>query len=156
GAGSAFGAVLSFTTLQLPVATTQAASPIAPTSATLNGTGNAHGASTTGWFRYTVSNPGSCDDTFGTRVPASSGQDLGNGTSDIAFSQAITGLTAGTTYYYCAIVASSVGTSYGTLTSFRTPDGDLVITTLAATSVARSTATINGSADPNGAPATGW
>ena len=35
----------------------------------------------TGWFRYATTNPGTCNDTFGTRAPATGGTSLGAGTS---------------------------------------------------------------------------
>ena len=45
--------------------------------ATLNGTANPNGAATTGWFRYATTNPGTCNDSFGTRAPASGGTRAG-------------------------------------------------------------------------------
>jgi len=46
------------------------------------------------------------------------GQDLGFGTSPVRFSKGITGLTAGTTYLYCAVAQNSAGTAYGNMVSF--------------------------------------
>src|SRR6266568_1999921 len=88
----------------MPVATTSAATGITSSSAILNGTGNPNGEQATGWFRYDITNPGTCNDTFGTRVPATGGTNLGTGTSAVAYSITTTGLTSGTTYYFCAIV----------------------------------------------------
>ena len=42
---------------------------VTSTSALLNGAGNPNGATTTGWFRFSTMNPGTCNDTFGTRAP---------------------------------------------------------------------------------------
>ena len=50
--------------------TTAAATAVTSTGATLNGSANPNGAATTGWFRYGTTNPGTCNDTFGTRAPA--------------------------------------------------------------------------------------
>ncbi|HMF41847.1 MAG TPA: hypothetical protein VKQ32_14315 [Polyangia bacterium] len=156
GAGTSVGSVLSFTTPVAPSVSTDPASGVSSTTATLNGSANPHGAATTGWFRYDTTSPGSCDDSFGTRVPATSGGSmLGAGTSDVNFSQAITGLTANTTYYYCAIAQNGAGTSFGSIQSFVTPIAPTVLT-LAATGVASMTATVNGSANPNGDMTTGW
>lgn len=53
-----------------PTVTTDAATNVATSTATLNGSANPNGATTTGWFRYSTTNPGSCNDTFGTRTPS--------------------------------------------------------------------------------------
>jgi phosphodiesterase/alkaline phosphatase D-like protein len=154
-AGTSFGSLLSFVTPTTPAATTSAASSITNTTAQLNGTGDPNGAAATGWFRLSTTNPGACDDTFGTRVPSSGGSVLGTGTSAISYSQPVTGLTANTTYYACAIVANAIGTSFGAVVSFTTRDRPLV-TTNPATTLTTSSAQLNGSANPNGATATGW
>jgi MYXO-CTERM domain-containing protein len=155
GAGTSVGSVLSFTTAVPPTVSTDAASAIGPTTATLNGSANPRGAATTAWFRYDTTNPSSCDDTFGTRTPASADAALGAGTTAVTFSQALSGLASNTTYYYCAIAQNGAGTAFGTVQSFVTPLAPTVLT-LAASSVASTSATINGSADPNGGATTGW
>src|SRR2546430_12337631 len=63
----------------LPIFTTGAATAVSGTAATLNGTANPNGSPTTGWMRYATTNPGSCNDTFGTRIPATGGTSLGSG-----------------------------------------------------------------------------
>jgi hypothetical protein len=77
-------------------------------------------ASTTGWFRYSTTNPGTCDDKFGSRAPVSGGTYLGSDIYDQPFSQSISGLSGGTTYYYCAIVTSTEGTAFGVVSAFTT------------------------------------
>ena len=52
------------------------ATSITTSSADLNGAGVPNSEQTTGWFRISSTNPGTCDDTFGNRVPASGGTDL--------------------------------------------------------------------------------
>lgn len=153
---TAFGSVLSFTTFaSLPSVTTGSATNRTGTSATLNATANPGGAATTGWFRYSATSPGTCNDSFGTRAPTSGGSSLGSGTSAVAYSQGITGLTPGTTYFYCAIAQNSVGTSLGSILQFATPLPPTA-TTAAATIITDTTATLNGSGNPNGATTTGW
>ncbi len=93
-----------------PAATTSPASSIGSTTATLNGSGNPNGEATTGWFRFGFASPGTCNDTFGTRAPASGGAALGAGFSPVSYSQGIVGLIPGASYYYCAIVQNSSGT----------------------------------------------
>ena len=125
-------------------------------AATLNGTANPNGATTTGWFRYSTTNPGTCNDTFGTRAPASGGTALGRQRAAVPFSQPLTGLSPGTTYYFCAIASElgGHGVRRGALVHHAAPP---TVTTHRATLLdaappRRSTATAN----PNGATATGW
>ena len=127
-----------------PKATTVAASGITTSSAVLNGIGNPGGEATTGRFRYSPTNPGTCNDTFGTRVPAAGGTDLGTGTSPVPYSITTTGLTPGVTYYFCSIVSNATGTSFGAILSFTIPAPPAVVT-----SPARS----NRSLDEKGMPA---
>src|SRR5262249_36811117 len=107
------------------------------------------------WFRYSTTNPVTCNDSFGTRVPASSGTDLGSGSSATSFTLSASGLTANTTYYYCAIASNALGTSFGAVVTFTTRDRPAV-TTQPATLLTTNSAQLNGSATPNGATTTGW
>src|SRR5205814_7880352 len=66
--GTAFGNVFSFTTPSPPAVTTTSAA-VANNSATLNGFANPDRDATTGSFRYDTANPGTCNDTFGPRLP---------------------------------------------------------------------------------------
>ena len=154
--GTAFGTVLSFTVPGSPVVTTSAANGITSSGATLNGSANPNSASATGWFRYDTTNPGSCNDVFGTRAPAAGGTALGSGTSDVAYSRAIAGLTPGATYYFCAIAQNANGTSFGAVLSFTALANAPIVTTNSATLVTGTTAQLNGSANPGGAATTGW
>jgi hypothetical protein len=154
--GTAFGGVQTFTTLAVPPVTiTVAATSVSSSSATLNGSANPGGASATGYFRYAQSSPGACDDSFGTRAPAAGGSALGSGTSSNLFSVDVTGLAAGTTYYYCAIASNAAGTSFGAVGSFTT-SGAPAVTTEAATAVTSVSATLNGSVVPSGVETSGW
>jgi hypothetical protein len=154
--GTSFGPILSFTTSPvLPSTTTTSATSLTGTTATLNGNANPGGASTTGWFRYSTTSPGTGNDVAGTRAPATGGSSLGSWTSAVAYAQNITGLTPGTTYYFWAISQNSVGTSYGAVLTFTTPMPPTA-TTSAASSVASTSATLNGTATPNRAATTGW
>ncbi len=155
GNGLAVGTVVTFTTRDAPTVVTSAASAVLASTATLNGTGDPNTAAATGWFRYSTTNPTTCDDAFGTRAPTTGGTNLGTGTAAVAFAQALTGLTASTTYYYCAISSNAYGTRFGTVLNFTTGAGPLV-TTVAATNVASTTVTLNGSASPNGITSTGF
>ena len=154
--GTGFGSVLSFATpAALPSVATGSVTGITSTTATLNGSANPGGGDTTAWFRFSTTNPGSCNDTFGTRVPATGGTDLGAGNASVAFTQALTGLTQGTTYYYCALGSNSAGTAFGGLGSFLTFTAPAV-TTQAASGITNVQATFNGTANPNGDTTTAW
>ena len=78
-----FGGAVTITTLttaaEAPTVVTNPPTDVAPTSAVLNGSATPSGDTTTAWFRYSTTDPGSCDDSFGTRVPASGGSDVGAG-----------------------------------------------------------------------------
>src|SRR5207249_886133 len=80
---------------------------VTSTGAMVNGSAIPNLAAATGWFRYDTANPGACSDNFGARVPASGGASLGAGSTSAAYSQMLTALTPGTTYYYCAIGSRS-------------------------------------------------
>lgn len=120
GDSSSSNTILATTLPDSPAVTTNPATNITTSSATLNGLANPNGGSTTAWFRYGATDPGSCDDTFGIRIPASGGMNLGSGTSSVAYSNSSSGLFAGTAYYYCAIASNSSGTSFGSIVSFTT------------------------------------
>ncbi len=141
-----------------PAVTTSEATSLGSYSATLNGFVNPSGASTTAWFRYSVVNPGTCNDTFGARTPSSGGTVINPGNIAIAFSQMITsGLTAVTTYYFCAIAQNSAGTSFGTVETFATSQGlPPTLSTSAATTITSSSAILNSYVDPNGSASSTW
>jgi MYXO-CTERM domain-containing protein len=153
--GLGFGQVLSFTTAAAPDVTTEAATDVGSSAATLNGTAHPNQLASTAYFRYDAADPGTCNDTFGTRAPASGGTTVAALAGSTAFSEAITGLAPGRTYYFCAIAQNAAGTSFGLVLSFTTaPDAPDVVTN-PATSVEPTSAQLNGAANPNGDAATG-
>ena len=151
GANNWAETLFTVTKTAAPSVTTDAASSVTQTTATLSGTANPNSNATTGWFRYFTSDPGTCSDTGGTRVPASSGTALGSGSTGVAYSNGITGLTPGTTYYVCAIASNSNGTGVGTPVSFATAVGTptSVTTSTGESGVGSYYVTLNGSANPN-------
>lgn len=110
----------------IPEIYTTAATDILRTTATLNGIGTPNGVAMTGYFRYSSTN-GTCSDTFGTRAPTFDGVELGSNSAPISFSVGVAGLTANTTYYYCAIAETASGTVYGAVQEFTTPVNAVII-----------------------------
>lgn len=94
-----------------PTAATLAATNITISSATLNGTVNPNGLTTIAWFQWgpTAS--------YGNATPGTS---LGTETTNLPFSDSLSGLTPGTSWHFRLVATNSAGTSYGDDVSFRT------------------------------------
>src|SRR5436190_10629747 len=101
-----------------PSVSTLQATSVATMSAMLNGSANPNSDVTTGWYRYSSSDPGTCNDMFGIRAPIMGGTALGSSVMPVAYSEAIGGLNPGSTYYFCAIASNGSGTSFGSVLSF--------------------------------------
>jgi hypothetical protein len=143
--GTRYGSDRTFTTLSptgAPVAYTNPATAIASFSATLHGTVDPHGLTTTIHFQYgTTINYGL------TTAP----QNKSGNTYQNVFAY-IGGLTASTTYHFRIVATNSAGTRYGAdriLTTLSATGAPVVITN-PATNVASSSATLNGTVDPHG------
>jgi ligand-binding sensor domain-containing protein len=103
-----------------PVLTTLAASNVATTSATLNGTVALKGTSVTAFFEYGLSPTlASSNQTQSQSITATSGV--------IVVNASLTGLIPGTTYYFRLVAKTSGGTvSAGDILNFTTPSASLV------------------------------
>jgi phosphodiesterase/alkaline phosphatase D-like protein len=118
--GTVTGATLNFTTAgpatpSAPVAVTNAATDVGSTSATLNGSVNPDGDSTTYWFEY------SSDSLFGTILGSTTHTETaGAGTSPLNVSASVSNLSNGTQYYYRLVATNSYGTDRGDAVSFTT------------------------------------
>jgi hypothetical protein len=125
-----------------PVATTGNATAITPTSATVNGTVNPEGQSTTYYFEYGTST------SYGSQTSMAG---AGSGTADVKVSTAIESLTPNTTYHYRVVASNASGTMLGADVSFKTPKPPApVVVTRHATSVAQTSAILNGTVNPEG------
>jgi hypothetical protein len=145
--GTSFGADRTFTTLTAtgpPVATTSAATLIASFSATLNGSLNPHGLTTTVQFQYGTTT------TYGSTTPMQT--QTGNTYRNISAN--ISGLLANTTYHFRIVATNTAGTRFGGDRTFTTlsPTGAPVSITNPATLIAAFSAALNASVDPHGLP----
>src|SRR4029077_9101403 len=104
--GNSFGADRTFTTLTAPgppFATTSAATLIASLSATLNGSLNPHGLTTTVSFQYGTTTA------YGSTTPMQT--QTGNTYRNIVAN--ISGLSANTVYHFRIVATNSAGTRFG-------------------------------------------
>ncbi len=132
--------------VKAPTATTEAATGLTATEATLKGSVNPNGTATTYQFEYGETT------SYGTKVPASPAS-AGSGTTAVAVSKAITGLKEGTAYHFRVVAVNEGDTTYGEDKAFTTPKLPSV-TTEAASGVKEIEATLKGSVNPNGTATT--
>ena len=130
----------------IPVVSTGAAGNVTTSTASLAGTVNPEGTATQYYFLYGTSSTLS-------GASQTSMQAAGSGTTAVAAGANLTGLTLNTTYYYQLWASNGAGSSAGAINSFKTLAMVPVptVSTGAATSVTSTTATLNGTVNPNGA-----
>ena len=130
-----------------PAAATAAATGIGRTNATLNGTVNPGNLATAAWFQW------GADISYGnvtalTTLPATN--------ASLSVVSTLAGLTPGQTYHGQLVASNNAGVSTG---------GDVIwtnlilppaVTTLAASGVQFTNATLNATVNPNGLPTTAW
>ena len=112
--GTSFGGDRTFTTLTAtgpPVVTTNQATNVTSSSATLNGSLDPHGLTTTVYFQYGRTT------SYGSTTPMRS--QSGNTYRNIASN--IGGLTTGTTYHFRIVATNGAGTRMGGDRTFTTP-----------------------------------
>ena len=111
GATGAVGASIVVTAGSAPTASTGAAMSVTANSATLNGTVNPNGLSTTVYFQWGTTTA------YGNTTPS---QSVGSGTSSIPISANLNGLSPNTTYHHRLVGSNNVGTAFGSDGSFTT------------------------------------
>lgn len=94
-----------------PTVTTTAATGITSTAATLNGTVNPNGQSTTYYFQYGTTTA------YGTNTTSTS---AGSGSTSVAVSANLSGLAPSTTYHFRLVATNASGTTNGLDQSFTT------------------------------------
>ena len=138
--GTSYGAQTSFTTLNTAtIAATVSATSITSNSATTGGDITSDGGAT-------VTSRGLV---YGTSA-GSATFSVTSGTGTGTYSIGLTGLTPATTYYVRSFATNSVGTVYGTETSFTTIAIAPTLTTTAASSVTKYAANTGGTIISNG------
>ncbi len=145
-AGTSHGDDGLFTTLAAPGAVTGSVSGISVSSATLSGSVDPNARATTWWFEYGTST------SYGSKTAVAN---AGSGTGPKGVSAKLTGLKPGVTYHYRLVATSDGGTTHGNHVSFRTSSAPSVATG-AASSIAPTSAHLNGSVNPNGLATTWW
>ena len=141
GGGIAFGSGAA-------TATTNAATLITPTGATVNGTVNPNGQATTYAFEWGLTT------SYGNEAPLAPAS-AGSGTANVDVSLALGGLASGTVYHYRVIASDAAGETTGsdqTFTTTGTAPTRATVTTSAASSITANSAVLNGSVVPGTAP----
>ena len=128
-----------------PSALTGPVSAVGPTSATLTGTVNPNGRATTWYFEYGTGT------SYGAKTSAKS---AGSGTTNQTVAESLTALKPGTTYHYRLVAENDAGRTSGADGLFTT-SAPPSVTTGAANGIGPSSATLNGTLNPNGR-ATTW
>ena len=145
GQANLYGVDMTFTTLPLaPVVITTAASAIASTGATLNGTVNPNGVNATVTIEYGLTSA------YGSTITATPGTVSGTTPTNVMAS--ITGLTPYTTYHYRVVATNFNETVNGNDMTFTTSAIPSSVVTLAASGISETSATLNGSVNANYAP----
>ena len=142
--GTAYGKDITFTTLgQAPTATTDSATNIFGTTATLNGVVNANYLSTIVTFEYGITK------SYGSTVTAIQGEVTGNSSTNV--SADISGLTSNTTYHFRVKTVNNLGTVYSDDRTFTTLLEVLApfVSTESATNIFTTVATLNGTVNAN-------
>jgi plastocyanin len=123
-----------------PLVNTGTASAVSESGATLNGTVNPSGQATSYYFEYGPTT------TYGQKTTEAS---AGEGSSPVAKSATVGGLTAGTLYHFRLVASNGTGESLGSDRTFTT-SGPPSATTGTATAVGDTEATLKGTVSPNG------
>ena len=142
--GTRVGSEATFATLpNPPTVVTEPAASVAHSSATLEATVNPNGGMVSACrFEYGTS------PSLGSSAPCTPSP--GSGTSAVAVSAAVTGLTPNTTYDFKITATNAGGTSSGSEQMFTTPRSAPIVQTQAASGIAQSAATLNATVNPEG------
>jgi hypothetical protein len=142
GAASTTIVDIAVLAVDAPAVSTAAPTSVTTTSAVLGGNVTADGGAA-------VTDRGVVYSTTNTTPTTSDTKDA-NASGTGSFSENITGLTPGTTYYVRAYAINSVGTSYGSVVQFTTTANAPTVTTAAPSSIATTSAALGGNVTADG------
>ncbi len=127
-----------------PTVLTGAASGVGPSSVTVSGTVNPNGQEVTECrFEYGATT------SYGASSPCTAAP--GSGSSAVAVSASVGGLSPNTTYHFRLVATNAGGTSKGSDESVKTLPNAPTVETTAATALTQTSATLNATVNPNGA-----
>jgi hypothetical protein len=147
-AGSSAGADQTFATTSPPSVATGQASAVGPTFATLGGSVNPNGRSTSWYVEYgaTIS--------YGSRT---SSLNAGTGTTTLTVVVPVSSLQPGITYHFRLVATNSVGTSRGGDVTFTTTGPPTAATgPVTFSTLSLASARVNGTVNPQGLAASWW
>jgi hypothetical protein len=133
---------VALTILSPPAVSPHSPSGISTTSARLRANVNPDGLPTTYWFRFGITT------NYGLFSATNS---LASGTNFVAVQTTVSNLVPGTLYHSCVLAANAAGTVIGQDVTFTTDYPPPLASTLPASDVAPSSATLNGAVNPQGA-----
>lgn len=140
--GTTYSNDITFTTLgQAPTGTTQPATSLNASGATLNGSVNANYASTVVTFEYGTTT------SYGSTISATQSPVTGN--TNTSVSAILSGLSPNTPYHFRVKTVNSIGTIYGSDLTFTTLGQSPTATTQAATNITTISTTVNGIVNAN-------
>ncbi len=147
-AGTVVGADSAFTTLGAPIVVTGPATTVGPTAATLGGTVNPNGRSTSWYVEYGTTT------SYGSRT---SSRSVGSGSGALAVLTTVSGLTPGATYHFRLVASNTIGTRRGADASFATTGGPLAATgPVTFTTLSLFSARVTGTVNGRGLPTQWW
>ena len=153
GGGTSNGADLTFTTTTAtapPAVRTTGANGITTTGAQIDGTVNPNGLSTTYHFEYGLTK------SYGTSTTTQNG---GSGTSSIAVSAFLSGLSPATLYHFRLVASNSSGSTNGNDTTLTTGNPVIPLPTVRTsppTVTTNAGMMLNGTVNPNGSATTAY
>jgi Ca2+-binding RTX toxin-like protein len=147
-AGTVTGSDQAFTTQDAPTVVTGLATLVGPTSATLGGTVNPNGRSTSWYVEYGTST------SYGSKTSSGS---AGSGTATLAVVAHVLNLTPGATYHFRLVASSSLGTTRGADFTFATTGAPAVATgPITYATLSLSSVRVNGTVNPHSLATTWW
>jgi hypothetical protein len=147
--GTTDGNAATFTTLGPAEVDSESASNIGQTTATLNAEVNPLGNDTSCQFQYVDDATFQVSGYASATTVACTPSDLGSGTSDVAASANISGLSANTLYHFRVVATNTLGTQDGADTTFTTAP-PFSIDSESASNIESTVATLNAQINPEG------